>query len=523
MSGLRLPGLEIDMLISRRKEVSVNTTISMIRNPHQPHSSSRRNCYQQRSQAMKTPIKNMLLLPALVAGLGLILAGQATAQTFTSLYTFTNGSDGANPWAGLVLSGNTLYGLAYGGGASGNGTVFAVKTDGTGFTNLHSFTALSRSRPYTNSDGASPFDGLVLSGNTLFGTASDGGLAGDGTVFALNTNGTAFATLYSFTNAPDGFNPWAGLILSSNTLYGTTSGGGSLGDGTVFAVETNGAGYMTLHMFANSDGELPLAGLVLSGNTLYGTADAGGSSRNGTVFAVNTNGTGFTNLHNFTADPGPLYTNSDGAEPYAGLILSGNTLYGTTDWGGSLGDGTVFAVNTNGTGFTNLYYFTATSGSNSTNSDGAEPHELILSANTLYGTAVGGGSSGNGTVFAVQANGTDFAVLHSFTGNDGATPQGRLVLSSNTLYGTTTWGGSSGNGTVFSLTLPGPQLTIYLSGENVVLTWPTNAIEFTLQSTASLLSPAVWIADSPAPVVVNGQNVVTNFISGTEQFYRLSQ
>ena len=77
---------------------------------------------------------------------------------------------------------------------------------------------------------------------------------------------------------------------------------------------------------SNSDGANPYAGLILSGNTLYGTANGGGSSGNGTVFAVNTNGTGFTNLHSFTAY---LVNNSDGAYPEAGLILSGNTLYGT--------------------------------------------------------------------------------------------------------------------------------------------------------------------------------------------------
>ena len=103
--------------------------------------------------------------------------------------------------------------------------------------------------------------------------------------------------------------------------------------------------------------------MILSGNTLYGTASAGGSSGNGTVFAVNTDGTGFTNLHSFTATSGSQAygTNSDGANPYGGLILSGNTLYGTARYGGSSGNGTVFAVNTDGTGFTNLHSFTATS------------------------------------------------------------------------------------------------------------------------------------------------------------------
>ena len=104
----------------------------------------------------------------LIAGLGLMLDGRLTAQTFTNLHSFIGQpSDGDFPDAGLILSGNTLYGTASGGGSSGNGTVFAVNTDGTSFTTLYSFTALVSG---TNSDGAGPVAGLILSGNTLYGT-----------------------------------------------------------------------------------------------------------------------------------------------------------------------------------------------------------------------------------------------------------------------------------------------------------------------------------------------------------------
>jgi uncharacterized repeat protein (TIGR03803 family) len=97
-----------------------------------------------------------------------------------------------------------------------------------------------------------------------------------------------------------------------------------------------------------------------------------------------------------------------------------------------------------------------------------------------------------------------------------------LILSGKTLYGTAVRGGSSGKGTVFSLLLA-PHLTIIHSGANVILTWPTNAAAFTLQSTTDLASTAVWATVSPEPVVVNGQNAVTNAVSGPQQFYRLSQ
>jgi len=124
---------------------------------------------------MKSRMKNLIFLPVLIAGLALLLADQATAQIFTTLHSFTatdpstgTNRDGADPIAGLILSGNTLYGTAYKGGTNGNGTVFKVNTNGTGFTNLHTFTATD---PHTgtNRDGSYPTAGLILSGNTLYG------------------------------------------------------------------------------------------------------------------------------------------------------------------------------------------------------------------------------------------------------------------------------------------------------------------------------------------------------------------
>src|SRR5580692_11258252 len=115
---------------------------------------------------MKIRIKKSFLLP-LIAGLGLMLAGRASAQNFTNLYSFTGGSDGASPQAGLILSGNTLYGAAYQGGSSNQGGVFKVNTDGSGFTNLHNFTG--------GENGISPYGGLILAVDTLYGTTSFGG------------------------------------------------------------------------------------------------------------------------------------------------------------------------------------------------------------------------------------------------------------------------------------------------------------------------------------------------------------
>ena len=116
---------------------------------------------------MKTAMNFSLLLAAFLIGPGLMTAGRVTAQTFTTLHSLNGDGDGKNPWAGLILSSNTLYGTAYLGGHA-FGTVFAVNADGTGFTNLHHFSAPTDG---TNSDGVYPTGGLILAGNTLSGTA----------------------------------------------------------------------------------------------------------------------------------------------------------------------------------------------------------------------------------------------------------------------------------------------------------------------------------------------------------------
>ena len=174
-----------------------------------------------------------------------------------------------------------------------NGTLFSISADGTRFTILHSFSG--------NSDGANPQAGLFLSGNTLYGTTQYGGSSGNGTVFVVSTNGAGYTNLYSFSNGnSDGANPAAGLILSGDVLFGTTANGGSADAGTVFAVTTDGTGFTNLYSFTDgNDGAYPAAGLVLSGNSLYGTTSSGGSEYGGTVFAIHTDGTGLTNLHSF--------------------------------------------------------------------------------------------------------------------------------------------------------------------------------------------------------------------------------
>lgn len=467
-------------------------------------------------------------------------SGFTVLHNFTATTGPSTNSDGAGPIAGLITNstGNVLYGTAPAGGGAGNGTVFSVNSDGTGFRTLHSFTATSGPSPATNSDGAGPAAGLLLSGTTLYGTAYQGGRSGNGTVFSVNTDGTGFATLYSFAatsssypySNSDGALPSGELVLSGGTLYGTASRGGSGDFGTVFAVNTDGTGFTNLHNFdfAN-DGGSPRGKLVLSGNTLYGAAYNGGSFYYGTVFAIHTDGTGFTNLQSLSL--------TNGGSPQFGLILSGNALYGTATQGGSVGDGTVFEINVDGTGLAALHNFTAPDPTYYTNRDGYDPQGLVVSGNTLYGAAYIGGNSGSGTVFALTSDGTSFKTLHNFpttqfngyssTNNEGANP-GSLMLLGNTLYGTAQYGGGSGNGTIFGLSFP-PELTITPSGTNVILSWPTNYAGFSyagyiLQETLNLGSANGWaVADPFPPVIVNGHYQVTRPMLAPQFSYRLSR
>jgi uncharacterized repeat protein (TIGR03803 family) len=171
-----------------------------------------------------------LLIGLWAAGFALLGPNTAPAQIVTTLYSFTGtGTDGGTPLASLTLNDGILYGTTAYGGSSGNGTVFSVPVTGGPATTLYSFTG--------GTDGSTPVANLLLNGSTLYGTTQVGGSSGDGTVFSMPATGGPATTLYSFTGGTDGASPSAGLVLSGNTLYGTAAGGGIDGNGTVFALD----------------------------------------------------------------------------------------------------------------------------------------------------------------------------------------------------------------------------------------------------------------------------------------------
>ena len=163
---------------------------------------------------------------------------------------------------------------------------------------------------------------------------------------------------------------------------------------------------------------------------------------------------------------------------------------------------------------------------------GSPNGELYLSGGTLFGTSFNSGSYGPGFVFEINTNASGFANIYSFstanyysksvlTNAEGGYQSAGLVLSGSTAYGAAAAGGTNGNGTIYRLQIPAV-LSIAKAGTNVLVTWPSLNTGYTLQSATNLASPA-WKSNSPSPGVVNGQNTVTNPISGTRQFYRLTQ
>jgi uncharacterized repeat protein (TIGR03803 family) len=199
------------------------------------------------------------------------------AISYSSFNTPITNSDGVNPQAGMTVSGNFLYGTTESGGHNSLGTIFRIKADGTGFTNLYFFSNPT-SNQNTNEDGGNPYSSLLLSGSTLYGTASEYGSGLSGTVFSLSTNGTGFTVLYSFRVSNNAAGPLAGLALAGNTLYGTTTGGGSGNEGTVFALTLPASAPIPLNVQASA-GTLVLS-WTNSAYSLQSTPSFGGSFSN---------------------------------------------------------------------------------------------------------------------------------------------------------------------------------------------------------------------------------------------------
>jgi uncharacterized repeat protein (TIGR03803 family) len=365
----------------------------------------------------------------------------------TTLHSFT-GTDGEGPLGELVEGfDGYFYGTTYGGGAFDQGSIFRITPSGI-LTTLHSFSV---------TDGAHPRAGLIEApdGN-LYGVSPEGGANGAGTIFRLARDGT-LTTLHSFTGADGGY-PYGALILGRDgLLYGVADSGGSNDRGTVFRISISGV-FAILHDFSSTEGSSPFGALVQgSDGDFYGTTVSGGSNASlGTVFKV-TAGGALTTLHRFSL------ARVDGSSP-SGVLVPGTdgSWYGTTEFGGPNGWGTLFNVASSGE-LTTLYSF---AGYPDNTLVGSQPSGALVVEDdgTLYGTTQYGGESafGGGTIFKLAPGGT-LENLYSFSGPDGKYPVAGLTKASDgNYYGTTTWtSGANQDGTLFRMTPAGVVTTLH--------------------------------------------------------------
>jgi uncharacterized repeat protein (TIGR03803 family) len=309
--------------------------------------------------------------------------------TYSIDHVFTGNPDGENPRHDAMTPFNgQLFGTTLQGGTNNTGIIFSIAQNGSNYTAVANL---------AKATGDEPHSCFVVANNTLYGMTSAGGDHDGGVLFSFDPSTSSYQPLYSFRQST-GNEPHGRLTLDPNgtTLYGMTRKGGSSGFGVVFSVDTSGNNYQVLHDFAggNSDGATSDHGYVVqSGNWLYGMTTNGGPSNNGVIFALTTDGKTFTLLHTFGA------TSHDGKNPYGSLLLVGNQLYGTTANGGDYGMGTVFVINTDGSGYARLHSF------GSTKHDGAKPIDNVILVNgALFGMTTEGGTYDQGSIFKVSLN-----------------------------------------------------------------------------------------------------------------------
>jgi uncharacterized repeat protein (TIGR03803 family) len=401
-------------------------------------------------------------------------ATEAVTPPFTTLYRFPGASGVYFPRGGLAMdSGGNLYGTTlYGGKSAYSGVVYELKAPAWSYKELHSGILYKQ--------GTAPTAPLTIVGDVIYGTMSAGGhpACGCGVVFKMSTDGSGYQEFHVFgPNLPakqvNGATPIGGLLIDGDTMYGTTEAGGDHGSGVLYKLSTDGSGFQVLHQFAGYQGQQtsgPQGELLLGQDGfIYGTQYGGGKYDQGTVFRISKTGSGFEVLYTFlgTIQPG---NSTDGANPEGRLAQGADgTIYGTTTFGGTpSGYGTAWSLKlTDGKWvYKQLRRFAAGSHFNDANL----PHAgLVIDANgVLYGAGAGGGVYQSGAVYELTppAKVDDewaYKTLYSFKGQNtnGNSPYGPLMLNDNLLYGANVAGGDftqacnavvdDGCGTVFRI------------------------------------------------------------------------
>ncbi len=376
--------------------------------------------------------KTYFICVLLIAG----LIGKPSYAQFTKLLDFAGTTNGSAPYGSLISDGTFLYGMTYGGGTSGDGTIFKIMPDGSNYVKLLDFSG--------SANGSSPRGSFISDGTFLYGMTSTGGIWGAGTIFKIKPDGTGYIKLFDFGGgATNGSSPYGDLISDGTFLYGMTKSGGTNGYGIIFKIKPDGTSYTKLLDFTNiPDGKSPNGSLIFDGTFLYGMTRYGGINGDGIIFKIMPDGTGYVKLLDFAGS-------TNGSGPIGSLISDGTFLYGTTATGGTNSDGVIFKIKPDGSNYVKLLDF-ATFGS------GSSPNcSLIFDGTFLYGMTPSGGTNVNGTIFKIKPDGTNYLKLLDFAGaTNGSVPYGSLISDGSFLYGMTRQGGQNNLGVVFKQCIP---------------------------------------------------------------------
>ncbi len=361
----------------------------------------------------------------------------ANAGTFTTLHTFTGGTDGIYPEGPLLYYSGALYGTT--GAGYNNGNLFRVNARTGDFKVVHSFQG--------GTDGSEPRDGVIYQDGTLYGTTQFGGdgcNGGCGTIFSINLQTGAESVLYNFSQNP-GF---SALVYLAGTIYGSTYFGGANNRGSVFTFNPATKAFATIFSFGGAAGVNPNPQLLYKNGLFYGTTMYGGEGcKNlggcGVVFSIDPTSGAESVIHAF------YYNNGGRILYYTNLVYYAGSLLSDTEAGGIKacpdGCGVSYKVN-------------ATTGQETVLEDFANGGEkysgMTVVDGNAYETLPSGGSGGYGELLEVNLKSGQKTVLYTFTGgSDGNSPQEPLTYHNGAFYGTTFFGGNDncyqGCGTVF--------------------------------------------------------------------------
>ena len=435
-----------------------------------------------------------LYLPTRLGGnanAGVVCRMGKNGSGFSILHHFpaAGTNDGRIPNCRLAPGpGGYLYGTTEAGGVSGEddlfsgaGVVFRLTMDGDVYSVVRRFEG-------SVSDGVKPRNVLVGLDGNLYGTSQNASYAHnvDG-IFRMTATGDAFVFTFTWVSADNESVQLNPMFQSADgTFYGTSAAGGASGVGQAFKARPNGTQFQGLHDFSatGADGSNPATLLRDADGTLYGTTLGGGSSDSGTIYKLETNGA-YQILHDFVApggfpqglvlaSDGFLYGSSyfgknlfrlskDGLDyavtvdlfgaPIGPLIEASDfLLYGATEDGGTNSRGSLFRVNADGTDLQTIHSFTGTS-----NVFVAPSGILEGTDGKLYGTALRGGTNNQGMVFKLNKDGSQYQEIHSFVAPAGVSvsPNPLLEGSDGILYGTTRLGGDNGQGSIYRISKAG--------------------------------------------------------------------